>query len=1204
MRIVTMWRWRAKLIGAALAIVIGSGPAAGAQTASGTIIGTVTDASGAVIPRSSVVLTNVDSGAQFQAETDNSGFYQFFNIPPARYNLRVQKTGFSSLTQGPFRLEVEGSLRVNATMQVGSESQVVTVTAESPLIQAENTTLGTVVDERQTTELPLNGRNPMNLTELAPSVVPQGGATGTTNSTNPFAWGNYQIGGGMANQSATFIDGAPVNTIYNNLTSLVPSTDSIGEFKVDTNDLSAEYGHLAGGAIQFSTKSGTDVVHGNLWEYIRNKVLNANNWFANNAGLPRGSFAQNQFGFNIGGPIFVPHVYDGRKKTFFFVNWEGFALRQGQTFTETVPNQGELGGNMNLLPEVLNSAGQFVEPTIYDPLTTCTNPSGCAGDPTKGANYGDRLAFPDNQIPTDRINQTALKYLEMFYPSTTAPNNLGANFSANAPVGGQSYQTVARIDHQFSQNQHISSRFTYWQNTNLPQDPMGTGICQDRCTENFHVYDWVLDDAYTFNPTTVLDVRLSYLRFEYNRVPKINNFNPSSIGQTIGGGDAPEFAVPPIVSINGFDNLGTFSGEGASSTIQDASDNDRIAGTLTKIIGKHTFHFGGEFRRDTFNFFQNNAADGDFAVGSNLTNNNNMSGATLSNTGAGLATFLLGYYSANASYNTVAPAASELLYPALFATDDWRVTDKLTLHMGLRWEDNLPYTERHNNISYFDSKQVNPVLAAAGLSSYVGSTEVVASSTRSQRSGINSYNKQFSPRFGITYGLRPSTVVSAGYGILWIPLDADLISSPSYDSINAQTTPSIWSSNNLTPANSFSNPVPNGILQPPKRNSSGTTGFQYQELGNYIYENIPSNPYPYAQQWNLQVQQQFGRSSMVSVAYAGSKGTHLPFFALPINIVPEKYFNPTGLAYLEGFAVNPFYGVESPNSVIGGIGPYTYNIFLATPYPQYYQVMSTSASWANSSYNALQVQAQKRFAGGASINVAYTFGKLISSTDTLTSWLESSVADAYGEVADPNNLGLEKSISSNDVKNRLVISYVYDLPVGQGKALLGNVSRPLDEVVGGWSLQGITIFQSGFPVAMVAPVNENSFYGYGGFGAQRPAVVSGCDRTKKTGGPIGTRTFFNTACYTQPPAFSWGESRNDPVVRGPGIDQWDAAIVKNFPLGTGDRASFQFRTEFFNLWNRTQFGTPNGAIGTAAAGTVTYQANQPRQIQFAARIRY
>jgi len=1171
-----------------------------AQTTSGTIVGTLTDPSGSVVPQTTITLTNIATSATYQALTDDTGFYQFFHIPPATYNITVEKQGFLRLTQGPYRLEVEGSLRIDLKLQVGSVTETITVTAETPLVQAEATSLGAVIDERQTVELPLNGRNPMSLTALVPSVVPQGQSGVNPNAVNPFAWANYQIGGGMANQSATFIDGAPVNTVYANLTSLIPSQDSLAEFKVDTNAVSAEYGHLAGGAIQFSTKSGTNHLHGSLWEFIRNKELNANNWFDNHQGIPRPAFTQNQFGLNLGGPVVIPGAYNGKDKTFFFFNFEGFYLRKGQTYPETVPTEAELEGNMNLLPKVLDPVTQqLVEPTIYDPLTTCTNPAGCAGDPTKGANYGDRLPFPGNLIPSDRINQVAVNYMKKFYPvDAVGTNNTPNNYTSVVPVGGQSFQTVAKIDHQFSERQHVSSRFTWWRNTNLPQDPLGTGICQDRCGEIFRDYNWVLDDAYAFSPTTFLDVRVSYLRFEYTRTPKLNTYQPSDIGQTLGNGVVSQFPAPTIVSILGFDTFGTFAGNGGASTIQDYSDDDRVAATLTKLAGKHTLKFGVEFRRSTFNFLQNNSPDGSFGVGKTFTVNNASSPTQVS--GAGLATLLLGYVTSG-GYNVVAPVASELLYPAWFATDDWRIANKLTLHFGLRWEDNLPWTERHNNISYFDPNQVNPVLAAAGLTSYKGTTELVASSTRSQRSPIDPFHKAFSPRVGLSYAIGPKTVLSAGYGILWIPVDAGLLTSPAWDSINAAATSLTASAdggNTPSPSNNFSNLIPGGIIQPPQRSTNPATGYQYSLLGNYTVDNFPGNPYPYAQQWNVEIQQQLGASAVLSVAYAGAKGTHLPLYALNRDAVPDTYFNASGKAYLQGFGLNPLFGVASPSSLLGPY-PYLPNQYLAVPYPQYYAVYETGANYGDSTYHSLQVRAQKRFAHGASIGAAYTFAKLLSSTDTLTPWLEASVANAYGAVTDPNRLSLDKSISSNDVKHRLVISYVYDIPVGRGKAVLGGASGLTNAILGGWGLEGITTFQSGFPVPMGAPVDLNaSVFGFG----QRPDVVSGCDRTKQTGGPIETRTFFNPGCFTQAPIFTFGESRNDPVVRAPGVNNWDASIFKNFQIS--ESKSIQFRTEFFNVWNRTQFGMPSGAIGTITAGTVSYQANEPRLIQFALRIKY
>jgi hypothetical protein len=1194
-----------------------------AQTTSGSIVGTITDASGSVVPHTQVNLINVSTTVKVESVTDGSGFYQFFDVQPGNYKITVSKQGFKQATNGPFELQVEGSLRVNVVLEVGSESQTVTVTAASPLIQAETTSLGSVVDERETTELPLNGRNPMNLTALVPSVVPQGQSSGNTNSANPFAWGNYQIGGGMANQSGTFIDGSPVNTTYINLTSLVPTQDSLGEFKVDTNDLTADYGHLAGGAIQFSTKAGTNNLHGGVWEYLRNKVLDANDFWDNHTNpiTPRGSFTQNQFGGNLGGPIYIPHMYDGHNKSFFFFNWEGFYLRQGQTFVNTVPTAAEVAGDMSLLPKVTGPDGVTkITPIIYDPLTTCspqiagegwdaatsTCPTTFAQGLT-GLNHGDRLPFPSDAmgrqiIPANRINQVAQNYINKFYPvSKVGTNAVLNNYTANAPIGGQNFETVVRIDHQVSDKQHIMSRYTHWSNTNLPQDPLGTGICQDRCTETFATHNWVLDDTYTINPTTILDLRLSYLRFVYSRIAKDNTYQPSDIGQDLGGAKV-EFPGPLVVSIGGFDTAGTFSSGGADSTIGNASDNDRIAGNLTKIVGKHTLKFGGEYLRATFNYFQTNNSSGQGSVDGTWTNNNSgTSTSTESYTGAGLATFLLGYTN-SIGYLNVAPNTSEMLYPALYVTDDWRVTPKLTAHLGWRWENGLPWTDRHNNISYFDPKALNPILQDAGITAYPGSAEVVASPTRIQRWAQDHFNGQFSPRFGFSYAVTPTTVVSGGYGLLWVPLDVGFQSSPNNDPINALSTGTVTSTDSNyspSPLNNFSHPLANGMAQPPKRSTDPNTGFQKLLLGNGYSLNEPQDPYPYAQQWNFGVQKQFGSSMMLDVAYAGAKGTHLPWYSLSQSALPDRFFNNDALPMLKATHPNPFMGVLNPTSGENSATTLT-GKNLVSPFPQYNNGMGiASADYANSDYHSLQIKMQKRFTGGASISAGYTYSKLISSTDTLTGWLESSSADNWG-VLDPNHLELEKALSSNDVKSRLVVSYVYDIPVGRGKAILPDASRLANAVVGGWGLEGITTFQSGFPVPMSGFSNLNGDFGFG----QRPALISGCDRTKKSSGPIETKQFFNPSCYAQAPEFSFGMQRNDSQVRAPGIDNWDASIFKNIPLDKDGKVNFVFRAEFFNTWNRTQFGVPNGGVTGAQAATVNSQANLPRLVQFAARIKF
>ena len=706
-----------------------------AQNTSGTIVGTINDASGSVIPQTQVVLTNVATATTNQGITDTAGFFQFVNVPPGNYKLTVERPGFKKLSEGPFELQVEGSLRIDLHLEVGNQTQTVTVTAASPLIQAETTTLGAVIDERETTELPLNGRNPMSLAALVPGVVPQGGSQSNPNGQNPFSWGNFQIGGGFANQSGTFLDGTPVNTLYINLTALIPTQDSLSEFKVDTNNLSAEYGHLAGGAINFSTKSGTNELHGAAWEYLRNKVLNANTFFGNNAGQARPSFTQNQYGFNLGGPIFIPHLYDGRNRSFFFVNWEGFAVRQGTTFLETVPTAAELSGDLSGLPGA---------PTLYDPLSTCANQAGCAG----GLAYGDRLPIPGNNLanaPVSHINPTSLAYLKAFYPAPNTQSSTGVNnFTRNASTGGNNYETVVHLDHNLSEMQHLSARYTHWANNNLPIDPLGTGICQDRCSEIFSNNDFVLRDSYTFSPTTILDLNLSYMRFVYDRTPLLASFDFSTLGPAWAAlKPSINFPGPPTLSIQGFDTAGTFGSNGADSAIANASDNDRIAGALTKIVGKHTLKIGGEFLRQTFNYAQTNNSSGAFSFNNGFTSQNPNTNVG----GAGLASFLLGYPTSG-NFQEVNKVAAEQLYPAVFVNDDWRATTKMTLHVGVRWEDDLPWTERNNQLSYFDTKAVNPLLTAAGITNYLGSTEVVKSGTRGSRYGQNPNHEMFSPRLG------------------------------------------------------------------------------------------------------------------------------------------------------------------------------------------------------------------------------------------------------------------------------------------------------------------------------------------------------------------------------------------------------------------------------------------------------------------------
>src|SRR5258706_738677 len=404
-------------------------PPSRAQTAYGTVNGSVTDASGAAIADAQVTLTNLGTSEKRTQSTGNEGFYSFVNLNPGRYKIDVEKPGFKRITRPEVVVDVQQTVRIDLAMQVGDVSQSIEVTGETPLLQPETSSLGQVVEERKANELPLNGRNVFNLVSLAPSVIPQGSAGGTPVGVNPFGWGNYQINGSFGNESAEYLDGQPRNIGYINLPVVIPTQDSIQEFKVQTSNLGADWGKFAGGVINLSTKSGTNSLHGEAYEYLRNKVLNANDFFLNKFGQKRPPFTQNQFGANAGGPLIIPHLHDGRDKTFWFFSWEGFRLRTGTAFTTTVPPPAERAGAFSAI------GTQIVDP-CGGTVTTAVACPNFAGAPTP---------FPGNKIPANRLNPTSLALLK-YFPAATTTGVVTNNFTTATSAGGNQNQAVGRLD--------------------------------------------------------------------------------------------------------------------------------------------------------------------------------------------------------------------------------------------------------------------------------------------------------------------------------------------------------------------------------------------------------------------------------------------------------------------------------------------------------------------------------------------------------------------------------------------------------------------------------------------------------------------------------------------------------------------------------------------------------------------------------------
>lgn len=1163
------------------ACILGLAVPSFSQTFYGSIVGTVTDPSGAPMPGVSVTLTNTGTGEHRSMTTLDSGDYQFVNLVPGAYKIEIENSGFKRYTRDGINVEVDRAVRVDVPMQVGNLNQQIEVTAATPLLQTENASQGQVIQGRSVQELPLNGRNVLNLVALAPGVVPQGNSMASLTGQNVFSAGNYQIGGGTANQSATLFDGVTVNTNYGNAVVLVPSQDVVSEFRVQTNNNTAEYGAFTGGVINIASKSGTNEFHGSAYEFLRNRVLNATDFFTNSTGQQKPAFTQNQFGASIGGPV-------KKDKTFFFAGYEGYRQRYGRLYLVTVPTLSNLQGNFS---DVRNSSGAIVP--IYDPLTQC----GQYNNPACSSSTVQRAPFPGNVIPANRINPIASKLLA--YPLYARPNIQGNpltqqfNFSRNATTGGDNNQWNGRVDHSISEKQRLFARFTRWDSTNAPADPYGNGLYAGDpvSPEAFVTHQAVLADTYSFSPTLVGDFRIAYMRWFYNRTPQTNIGLP--LASTFG---FPSY-FDQIPSLDGLENINVVprisaSGYtvGGTGLLRSANNTYVIAPSLTWIKGRHTLKFGADLRRQDVNYWQNNTPSGTFSFDNIFTSQNALSpGAT----GNSFASFLLGY-PASGTVQIAAVTAGSLRYQGYFVNDSFQITNKLTVNAGLRWEIPGVYTERYDRLATFDQTMINPVLQnrlvngapAKGAFVLVNTPDHPARGLRPEWFDL------FAPRLGIAYRMTEKTVIRTGAGLFYIPATVKFEEGPYGNPVNNLQNVMVSTINSgVTPLNTLSNPFPSGFTSAPGRDPS----FQSLLLGGSSRAPRQYERYGYTAQWNFAIQHEFARGITVEAAYAALRGLHLPINDYQMDQLPDQYL-PLGSQLMQQVP-NPFYGLISNGTLSQ---PTIQRQQLLRPYPQYTSVPNPTGNFGTSSYHSLQLRAEKRFGAGGTVLGTYTFSKLISNVESNTSgWLDS--ATGVGGIQDNNNLALEKSLSSFDSRQRFVLSYVVDLPFGKGKAFLSGVHGFTDKLVSGWGVNGVTTLQMGFPLALTATPNS---YIFGG--GLRPNTATGCDPVKS--GAIQDRllAYFNTSCFSLPSPYTYGtESRTDPHLRGPGIANSDFALFKRTALT--ERFNLEFRAEVFNIFNRVQFGTPDRTFTTAANSTfgrITTQANTPRLIQLALRLRF
>ena len=1203
-------------------------------------------------------MTNLSTGEKRTQTTGDDGLYSFVNLFQGRYKLEVEKTGFKHFTRPEVVIEVNQSTRIDVTLQVGDVTQTVEVSAETPLLQSETSSLGQVIDQREANELPLNGRNVFNLAELSPSVVPQGSTLGNIVGKNPFDLGNFQIGGSFANQGAEYLDGEPLNIGYINVPAVVPTQDSIGEFKVQYNNMGPEWGKFSGGVINFSTKSGTNTWHGEAYEYLRAKVLNANDPFLKASEIESGKanepppYTQNQFGGTVGGPVI-------KDKTFVFGSYEGYRQRAGTVFTTTVPTAAERGGNF---ADLCKTGFTFVDSTLPPgsaPICADVDSKGRHIDqlynPLAVTSTGARMPIANNDLTGNNpvtgapyINPTAAFLLGKLIASPTGPGTIGAsggeafsNFTKSASTGGDTDEGVIRVDHNLTASQHLFGRFTYWRELSLAQDPYGTGLCKDRCSENTTSRSVVVGWTNSFSPTFTGSLNASFSRYHYLRQPINEGFDvtqegwPTAYNPLVPNGErtpmTPCFAISdPLVSCSQ-----------GQSAILDWDTQWNLSPQFTKIYGRHQFSFGLQFEQTYDNYYQTNIGGGIVSFNGSWTAP--IAGGASPVQGNDYADFLLGYgLGVGAAFGNQTtgqlgisqPTAGKQAYRGFYFGDTWKVTNKLTLNLGLRYELPGTWTERNNRFEYFDPNATSAAVTGCGGaagSPCRGDVFLVGTGIETGRSALPLNKKEWSPRFGLAYQLNPKTVVRAGYGVFYIPNNLSFQGNPNNDALNDSAT-NFFASNNkgLSPsatlnqngctlsfgatplANTFActgaGPFGEGVstlIAPAGRNPLPNVSEFFANQSTFNTADYTGYKPGYVEQWNIDLQRELPAGFFADIAYAGAHGVHLQQYTTNVNQISDNLLSQAAQQAAAGQPVTIagfFPGAYPFNTNLpGALGPPLNGVPTLTvaqldrPYPQYAGLNLYGDPCCSSRYDSLQLTVVKRFSQGGTLLVAYTNSKLLSNTDTLTSWLEGPADGGVGGVQDWNNLKNEYSLSSQDVPQRLAINYVLDLPIGRGKKFLSDASGVEEKLVGGWGVDGVTVFQRGFPLKITDGDSLLISSLGAGVGTIRPNVVPGCSK----GGQRTTAAWFNTACFTDPAPYTFGnEGRTDATLRQDGIENFDFAIFKRTYFT--ERMNLEFRTEFFNLFNRPQFAAPNTTFVTTGGnfGQVTAIANNPRLIQF------
>ncbi len=1134
--------------------------AASAQVA--TLTGRITDQTGAVVPGAEVKARSADTGIEAATTSNSEGYYTLPSLQPGQYEVSITKQGFVPVKQTGLELTVQQVARLDLTLKVGSLSETVEVRAQTQLLDSESSTLGQVIGNKQVTELPLLGRNTYALAMLVPGVRPSGGVNNVV--IDQISTVAYSINGQRASANEFLLDGAPNSTSSQNQPVINANPDMVQEFKVETNSFSAEYGRAAGGVFNVVTRSGTNDLHFTAYEFFRHEKLSDNDYFAKLSNTAKAPFRFNQFGGTVGGPVYIPKLYDGRNRTFFFFNTELVRFTQGITFTAVTPEESQLRGDFSnaRLPD-----GRLVN--IFDPATT-----------TAVAGGFTRTIFPGNVIPANRIDPVASKVSALLPRPMQAGQPLGRiNYTRTGGNRVPKDTVSIRGDHNFTAANRLFVRYSR-DNTPLYRAlAYGEELKSSSPTAGPQVFTrWnaVVEDSHTFSPSLLGTFRYSVTRLVNNRRPYSDGFDVTSIGlpSYMIGGMVDPISLPAI-NITGLSRTGSVPNTvvggfiGATDLINFGPTTHSVQGSLTKTLSSHTLKFGAEYRVIQLNAQQT----GDQATVFNFTPNWTQGpNPTVSSTtaGLGLATFLLGIPGGGV---TPAPSlAMTTKYAGFFVQDSWKVTSKLTVNWGLRYEYEGARTDRFNQLTNFDYGVASP-LKAEGLNPRGGLT--FAGVGGLPRNNANPDRNNWAPRAGIAWRVLPKTVIRTGGGLFYAATTGIGGAAGAFGVSGFQASTSITTSlDGVTPIVKWSDPYPQGFNRP-TGSSLGLSTLAGQSIGFFDRGNyVPSSA-----QWSFSIQQELPYNTLFEIGYAGSRGVGFQQNRV-WNQLPDSALS-LGNA-LRDQVTNPFFG----QIAVGALSqPRVARAQLLRPFPHFDAVTSQNASWASSNYNAMEVKVEKRYASGVSAMVAYTWSKLF----------DYGVGPFAGEVLgadgfqNNNDLASEWGVSTTDQTHRLLFNAVYELP------FFKNNRSAVGRLLGGWQVGGIWSAFSGGPLGISSQTN-NTFSQGGGqrpnWNGQNPCVAN----------PTATN-WLDASVFSNPPAYAFGNApSNYNGCRADSTSQVDVNFAKTTPIR--DRLSLQFRAEIYNITNAVTFAPPNQVFGNVQFGTVNAQGNLPRIIQFGLKLIY